>query len=114
MASKRQGLRLNLPGAPNTPHTLPGVPGCFYPDAPTPVGAAGELPLEVAKEFDSAKGTPLELVDIPAAEVAAAEQLAVDSLEASRKGQIIAKRAGFKGAEASRADDERNATKGAS
>lgn len=112
MATKRQGLRLNLPGAPNTPHNVPGVPGYFYPDAPTPVGGEGELPLEAAKEYDKARGVPLELVDIKASEVEAAEELAAETVQEGRKGLIVAQRQGFSGAETSRAKDEHDSTKG--
>jgi len=111
MAAKRQGLRLNLPGAPNTPHVVPGVPGYFYPDAPTPVGAAGELPIEAAKELDKDEGTPLELIDIKASEVEAAEELAAETLAEGRKGLIVAQRQGFAGAEAARAKDEHDSSK---
>lgn len=49
--AKRYGLLLNLGGAPNAPHTIPGWPGLFRPDVPTPVGGAGDrLTLEEAKE----------------------------------------------------------------
>jgi hypothetical protein len=111
LATKRQGLRLNLPGAPRTPHVVPGVPGYFYPDAPTPVGAEGELPLEAAKELDQSKGTPLELVDIKSSEVKAAEELAAETVAKGRKGLIVAQRQGFVGAEESRAGDEHESTK---
>jgi len=111
MAAKRQGLRLNLPGAPNTPHTVPGVPGYFYPDAPTPVGGPGELSLEAAKDCDRDKGCPLELIEIKPSEVEAAEELAAETLAEGRKGLIVAQRQGFQGAEASRAKDEHDSTK---
>jgi hypothetical protein len=111
MAAKRYGLRLSLPGAPSTPHTVPEVPGYFYPDAPTPVGEAGEITLAQAKELDSDKGAPLELIEIKSSEVGAAEELAVETLEEGRKGLIVAQRQGFKGAEAARAKDEHDSTK---
>lgn len=113
MASKRQGLRLSLPGAPNTPHTVPGVPGYFYPEAPTPVGGEGELSMEAAEAFDKDKGCPLQLVDIKPSEVEDAEELAAEAVEDGRKGIVAAQQRGFKGAEAARAKDEHNATKGA-
>jgi hypothetical protein len=113
LATKRQGLRLNLPGAPNTPHTVPGVPGYYYPDAPTPVGDTGELSLEAAKDLHKDKGCPLELVDIRAAEVDAAEELAATTVQQGRKGFIVAQRQGFSGAEESRAKDEHDSSKGA-
>jgi hypothetical protein len=108
---KRWGLRLDLPGAPSTSHTVPGVPGYFYPDAPTPVGGPGELTLEAAKELDKKKGCPLELIEIKPSEVEAAEQLAAESVVEGRKGLQAARRDGFKGAEKARAEDEADATK---
>jgi hypothetical protein len=114
MAAKRQGLRLTLPGAPNTPHVVPGVPGYYYTNTPTPVGRTGELPLEAAKELDRDKGTHLELVEIPTAEVQAAEELAAEAVAEGRKGLIAAQGAGLAGAEVSRAKDEGAAMKEAS
>jgi hypothetical protein len=111
LVSKRQGLRLSLPGAPNTPHTVPGVPGYYYPDAPTPVGGPGELPLDAAKHLDRERGCPLELVDIKPSEVEAAEELAAETVVEGRKGIVVAKRQGFKGAETARAEDEHDSTK---
>jgi len=110
-ATKRQGLRLSLPGAPNTPHVVPGVSGYFYPDAPTPVGEVGEIPLDAAKELSSDKGTPLELIDIKSSEVEAAESLAAETVVEGRKGLIVASRQGFAGAEKARAEDEHDSTK---
>ena len=111
MAAKRQGLRLSLPGAPNTPHTVPGVPGYFYPDAPTPVGLAGEIELPAAKELAGDEGVPLELIEIKASEVEAAEELAAKTLTEGRKGLIVAQRQGFEGAEKARAKDEHDSNK---
>ncbi|HET9199246.1 MAG TPA: hypothetical protein VFN92_13450 [Solirubrobacterales bacterium] len=91
---------------------MPGVPGYFYPELATPVGSGpAELPIEAAKELDRDKGTPLELVNIPAAEVADAEEQAAATLEAGRKGLIAAQRDGLVGAETARATDERESTK---
>lgn len=112
MADKRQGLRLTLPGAPDTPHTVPGVPGLFHPSQPTPVGGVGELTIEAAKELAADEGCPLELVDIPEAEVPAAEEQAEKAKADSRKGQRAAQALGARGAEASQVGDERAATSG--
>jgi hypothetical protein len=111
LASKRQGLRLSLPGAPNTPHTVPGLPGYFYPDAPTPVGEPGELSIQAAKEFDKDPGCPLELVDIKASEIDDAVELAAETIAEGQKGIVAAQQRGFKGAEAARAKDEHDSTK---
>jgi len=109
--AKRQGLRLTLPGAPNTPHTVPGVPGLFHPSEPTPVGGVGELPTEAAQELHADEGCPLELVDIPEAEVPAAEEKAAEAKAESRRGQRAAQALGTRGAEASQVSDERDAVK---
>lgn len=108
--TKRWGLRLDLPGAPSTAHTVPGLPGYFYPDAPTPVGEVGELPLDAARELDKDEGCPLELIEIKPSEVEDAEKLAAESVKEGRKGLQAAQRDGFKGAEKARAADEADAT----
>jgi hypothetical protein len=92
--AKRQGLRLNLPGAPLSPHAVPGVPGFFWPDVPTPVGGEGELDLKTARELSDDKGTHLELVEIAPSKVKEAEELAAQTLEAARKGIADARRDG--------------------
>jgi hypothetical protein len=51
VANKRYGLVLTLEGAPGTPHTIPGLPGYFRADVPTPVGGENELSLDAAKAF---------------------------------------------------------------
>lgn len=65
-----QGLILDLGGAPSTPHVIPGVPGLWHPDRPTPVGGPGELPPEEARRLDADPGTHLRLVDIPDGDLA--------------------------------------------
>lgn len=57
------GLRLTLPGAPCTPHNLPGFPGFYWPDRPTPVGQPGDpVTTEQAERWAADPGVPLELV----------------------------------------------------
>lgn len=109
--AKRHGLRLSLPGAPNTAHYVPGYPGFFYPDAPTPVGGDGELDMDIAKEADKSRGVPLELIEIKPGEIEAAKDLQAETREAARKSEVIANREGFQGAEESRAQDHRDASK---
>lgn len=60
----RYGLRLTLPGAPTTPHVVVGLNGYYWPDRPTPVGAPGELPLEVARRVAEDDSIPVELVEL--------------------------------------------------
>jgi len=86
----------------------------FHPNTPTPVGGVGELPLEAAEELAKDEGCPLELVEIPEAEVPAAETAATQAKEASRKGQRAAQALGVGGAEATQVKDEHDATKEAS
>jgi len=86
LSQTRKGLILTLGGAPNTPHFFPqsGLPGFYRPDAPTPVGADGEVELDHAKEAHDGP-LPVKLVDIPASEVAPAEKRAKrDHAEAVR------------------------------
>lgn len=61
-ASKYHGLHLDLPGAPETPHSIAGVNGHYWPTQPTPVGGFGEAPLGQARKLASDKGCPLKLV----------------------------------------------------
>lgn len=64
------GLRLTMPGAPCTPHNLPGLPGFYWPDRPTPVGQPGDpVTLEQAEQWAADPALPLELIpmDDPAA-----------------------------------------------
>lgn len=106
-AAKRYGLRLTLGGAPNTPHVVPGLPGYYRPDIPTPVGGDGELSLEAAREAD--KGSEeVELVAMTAKEASDAEAVAADTMKQARRN-----RAELRNAEAVRAVAERDAQKGA-
>lgn len=82
--AKGQGLRLTLPGAPSTPHMVVGVPGWYWPDRPTPVGGPGELTVERARELDKDESVPLELVVIPAGQLAAARAEVADQRAAAR------------------------------
>lgn len=63
---KAQGLRLTLGGAPNTPHTIVGIPGVYRPGDPVPVGGPGELSEDGAKGLHENAAVPLELVSVPA------------------------------------------------
>ena len=59
------GLRLTMPGAPCTPHSVPGVPGFFWPDRPTPVGGPGDpVSLERAEELAADPSVHLEIVPV--------------------------------------------------
>lgn len=112
-ASKRHGIRLVLGGAPNTPHTLAGLRGFYRPDIPTPVGQPGDVieSLDEAKKIAAERKDALELVEIPAAEVAAAEAQIKEDLEAGRNGVAAARRDGRASDDSSRFADERNAVK---
>lgn len=88
---KRQGLRLKndgetLGGAPSTPHVIPGWPGYYRADIPTPVGGDGELTLEAAQEL--AKTGVVELVEIKDSEVPVAEEQAKADIQAGREGLV--------------------------
>lgn len=67
--AKFYGLRLTLPGAPNTPHMVAGLPGWYWPDKPTPVGGFGEPRLEHAKKLAADSRYHVELVPMTRDEV---------------------------------------------
>lgn len=61
---QHHGLRLAMPGAPNTWHHLPGVGVWLHPEHVTPVGEPGELTVQQARE--AAKSSDhIEFVDDP-------------------------------------------------
>lgn len=88
MASRKapqHGLRLTLPGAPDTPHVIPGVPGLYRPGTPTPVGGDTDVvTLERAREIDADAGVPLGLVDMTAKEVDDARAVCATDVDAAR------------------------------
>ncbi len=96
MASRKDpehGLRLTLPGAPDTPHVVPGVPGLYRPDTPTPIGRDSDpVTLDQAKALDADQGVPLGLVDMTAAEAAAARVALASHLNESRAALTDARR----------------------
>jgi len=70
----KTGLRLTLPGAPCTPHAIPGLPGFYWPDRPTPIGGPGDpLTTEQAEQYAADPSVPLELVAMDDAAAARAE-----------------------------------------
>lgn len=108
MTSKRYGLVLTLGNAPTTPHRVEGVPGFFYPDVPTPVGAENEIPLDEARRIGKSS-IDLELVEIPASEVKAAEDKRAETLEAVRLGLVENRKLRPKGGDAVQHVDEQQA-----
>jgi hypothetical protein len=106
--AKRYGLRLTLGGAPLTPHTVPGVPGQYRPNVPTPVGQDGELSLDDAKRAVDDHPDVLELVTISEKDVKAAKKLADDTAQAVRRGLADAAQVA-EGAEVSVLKDEKAA-----
>lgn len=85
------GLRLTLPGAPVNAHTIPGVPGFYWPDRVTPVGGAGDpVTLEQARAVAADPGVHLEVVpvadpDAARAAYAAAADAAAGALRVNRR-----------------------------
>jgi len=78
----QKALRLSLPGAPETWHYIPGLPGLFHPVTPTPVESIG-LADDEAKAFGDNESLHVELVDVTADEAKAAnEALAAAGFEA--------------------------------
>lgn len=91
MAEAKHGLILTLPGAPATPHIVYDaagilVPGYFHRDVPTPVGGDGDLGLATARELADDPSTHLALVDLKAAECAAAREYWSEVLPTLRGG----------------------------
>lgn len=109
MAAKSEGLILDLPGAPDVPHMVRDVPGLYRPSIPTPLHK--DISADRAKEIDADEGVPLKLAPITNAD--AAEAAASDALADSRNAQREAKRKRVKGSEATRVNEEIEATKGA-
>lgn len=105
--SKRYGLKLALPGAPQTPHTVPGVNGFFMPNVATPVGGPGEIPLEFARRLDADESMHLELVELTEAEATEARAQQDAIRQASREGVIAALRTGVEGDEQDRVASEK-------
>lgn len=112
MSKKHQGLRLTLPGAPDTPHRVIGVPGFFRADSPTLVGDGCPVGADWAKELSGDAGTHLELVDVPASDVDALRQQADTDAKAAREGLIAARNSGPEGAEIEQLKDETAALSG--
>lgn len=59
-----KALRLTLGGAPDTWHTVVGLPGWFHTQIPVPVGGPGDPPLELAESAAKDDGCPVVLVHI--------------------------------------------------
>lgn len=112
MAAKNYALRNSLEGAPNTPHTIAGVPGFFRYDPPTPVGEGCPVSLERARELDKDKGCPLELVELSEKDLTAATEAAEADVDASRRNLREAAQVA-NGAEVARVSDEAKAAKSA-
>lgn len=66
--AKHYGLRLTLGGCTTEAHTLVGLPGWYWKDAPTPVGGPGEVSLDKARHIDRDPGAPVALVPMTSAE----------------------------------------------
>jgi hypothetical protein len=58
------GLVLTLGGAPETWHTVEGLPGYFHPRIAVPVGEPGFTPEDAAQAASKAPGTPVKLVKV--------------------------------------------------
>ena len=86
--SKTKGLRLTVGGAPEVPHTIPGVPGLYLPNRPVPVGGPGELDEKSAKALNDDKTVPLEVVDVPKGKVDEFRQLAENDRLEARQGNL--------------------------
>lgn len=103
-ATSTKGLILDIEGAPNTPHFIPGVPGLYRPDIATPIDASID-----AKALDADPSIPLKFAPL----TAESEQAASDAITDSKNAQRMLKRARNKGGEAVHLTDEIDATRGA-
>lgn len=83
-AKKHPALVLDHPGAPSTGHVIPGVPGVYYADRPTPVGGIGEATLAQANDCHASEGCPLKLVQITDNQLAALRKAAEQDRRAER------------------------------
>lgn len=105
MADKRYGLFLDLPGAPATAHTVPGLAGYYWPDRPTPVGGDGELPLDVARAAAKDDGVPLRIDEITPAQAKTANA-EIRAFRAEARHELASSRADKRGGERVIADEE--------
>lgn len=58
-----KGLKLTLGNAPNTWHTVEGLPGFFHPQIIVPVDEPGFVPAGAAKQHHQDDGCPVALVN---------------------------------------------------
>lgn len=66
--AKYHGLRLDLGGCSGEAHTISGLTGWYWKDAPTPVGGPGEVTIEHARHVSRDPGSPVVLVEMTADE----------------------------------------------
>lgn len=59
------GLQLDLPGATSAWYEIPGFPGLYHRDYPTPVGGIGEASEQQARDAAQNDSMPLKAVRIP-------------------------------------------------
>ena len=89
MTTKPKGagkaLRLNLPGAPEEWHFIPGVPGLYHPTIPTPIDSVG-LDQDAAKKLHDNKAYYLEWSDATDAEIKAAAKTLEDASQEALSG----------------------------
>jgi hypothetical protein len=79
-AAKNAALVLTLGGAPRGPHRVPGLPGFYRPDVPTPCDGPGEPTLEQAQQLHEQPGCPVALVYLTDAQVKAAREQRAEDL----------------------------------
>jgi hypothetical protein len=93
-SSKVPALRLTLGGAPNTWHTVDGLPGHFHPQIPAPVGGPGECPLEAAQLYADMPGAPVELCDLAPAQAQETRELLERLRQEARRALTVARQQG--------------------
>lgn len=89
--STSYGLALDLGGAPNTPHWIPGVPGSFRPEDPSPIGEDGEglfaaIDFAEATRLSEDPSVPLKIVELASGDVERLREQSIADLDANRSG----------------------------
>ena len=94
-AKKAPAARLTLGGAPESWHTVVGLPRHYHPSLPTPLDQPGLPPLAVVEAFLAAHpAAPVELVEIDLKDVDRLSEQARDQTTQGARAAAAARRAG--------------------
>jgi hypothetical protein len=103
-------LVLDLGGAPETHHIVPGLPGLYHPSEPTPLPDG--ISAAQAKELHADEGVPLKLVYISERKADERREQLDQVQEESRTAMLAARRDPASGEELDRINDEAAAVSG--